>query len=62
METVGILINEWKTKFMTEKVILGGDFNIAPNSWMDRIPHGGPQPQFDDALSNLCSITNTVDY
>ena len=32
MESLGILINEWKTTFMTEKVILGGDFNIAPNS------------------------------
>lgn len=36
---LGILINEWKIKFATEEVIIGGDFNIAPNSWMERIPH-----------------------
>lgn len=62
MDRLGILVNEWKTKFVTEKVTLGGDLNEAPNSWMDRIPHRSSQPEYDETLSNLCATTNTVDY
>uniref|UniRef100_A0A3Q2QH20 exodeoxyribonuclease III n=1 Tax=Fundulus heteroclitus TaxID=8078 RepID=A0A3Q2QH20_FUNHE len=48
--------------FMTEKVVMGGDFNIAPDSWLDHKPHRGQQPEYDDILTNLCTSTHTVDY
>lgn len=62
MERLGILINSWIVTFMTEKVIIGGDFNIAPDSWLDHKPHRGQQPEYDDILTNLCMSTRTVDY
>lgn len=41
MLKLGLLINDQKTTYVTEKVIMGGDFNIAPDSWLDRICHKG---------------------
>uniref|UniRef100_A0A3B4WDT5 exodeoxyribonuclease III n=1 Tax=Seriola lalandi dorsalis TaxID=1841481 RepID=A0A3B4WDT5_SERLL len=62
MESLGSFIKNWEIKYMTDKVVLGGDFNIAPDSWLDRIPHRGQQPEYDDILTNLCISTHTVDY
>lgn len=62
MASLGSCINNWKITFMTEKVIIGGDFNIAPDSWLDRKPHRGQHPEYDDILTNLCMSTHTVDY
>lgn len=56
------LINEWKTTYCSDKVILGGDHNIAPDSWLDRIPHRYSQPVYDDTILNLCTTTCITDY
>lgn len=40
-----------------KKIILGGDFNIASNSWLDRTPRRGQQPELNDTLASL-----TVDH
>lgn len=61
MASLSSLINNWKVSFMTEKVVIGGDFNIAPDSWLDRKPHRGQQPVYDDILTNLCMSAHTVD-
>lgn len=50
---LGLLINEWKIIYDTEKVIVGGDFNIAPDSWLDRTPHRGQQPEYINKYSRL---------
>ena len=55
------LINEWKTAYSSDKVILGGDHNIAPDSWLDRIPHRYSQPVYNDTITNLGTITNIID-
>ncbi len=55
------LINEWKTTYTSDKVILGGDHNVAPDSWLDRIPHRNFQPIYSDAILNLCTTTNLID-
>ena len=55
------MIQEWKITHMTENVIIGGDFNIAPDSWMDRFPHRGKQPLYDEVLKNLCHSLKVID-
>jgi len=30
-------VTEWKAVHMIDKVVMEGDFNIAPNSWLDRL-------------------------
>ncbi len=56
------LINEWKITFTSDKVILGGDHNIAPDSWLDRIPHRNSQPVYSDTILTLCTTTHVIDY
>ena len=46
----------------SDKVILGGDHNIAPDSWLDRKPHRYSQPVYNDTIMNLCTTTHTIDY
>lgn len=62
LEKLGRLVNEWKAVHMTDKVVMGGDFNIAPNSWLDRLPPRGQQPENNEVLHNFCIETNTFDY
>jgi len=62
LEKLGNLVTEWKAVYMTDKVVMGGDFNIAPNSWLDRLPPRGQQPENNEVLHNFCIETNTFDY
>lgn len=55
-------MTEWKAVHMTDKVVMGGDFNIAPNSWLDRLPPRGQQPENNEVLHNFRIETNTFDY
>ena len=36
--TLGTLIDEWKTTFATDKVLVTGDYNVTPDDWQDRAP------------------------
>lgn len=47
---LGLLINEWKISYDSGKVIVGGDYKIAPDSWLDRTPRRGQQPEYIDIL------------
>lgn len=55
-------IREWSATYGTDSIIIGGDFNIAPNSWLDRKPPKGLQPEYNDMLNNFCLSNNLVDY
>uniref|UniRef100_A0A672HB23 exodeoxyribonuclease III n=1 Tax=Salarias fasciatus TaxID=181472 RepID=A0A672HB23_SALFA len=55
-------ISEWSELYRTSNIITGGDFNIAPNSWMDRKPPKGLQPNIDDTFSSFCLANHLVDY
>lgn len=49
-------------KQRTDNIITGGDFNIAPNSWLDRKPPKGSQPDYNDIITNFCLSNNLGDY
>lgn len=34
------LMEEWKVSYNTDKIIMGGDFNLAPDLWLD-VSHQG---------------------
>lgn len=61
-EKLSQLIIEWKTTYDSDKVILGGDHNIAPDSWLDRIPHRNSQPVYSDTILSLFTTTYIIDY
>lgn len=62
LEKLGNLVNEWKVIYKSDNVIIGGDFNIAPDSWLDRKPQRSSHSVYNDIILNLCTLTNVVDY
>uniref|UniRef100_A0A087XR38 Endonuclease/exonuclease/phosphatase domain-containing protein n=1 Tax=Poecilia formosa TaxID=48698 RepID=A0A087XR38_POEFO len=61
MNQLGVMIKHWKLKYSTDQVILGGDFNVAPDGSIDRLPSGGQHHIFNDIFVNLISNTNLTD-
>lgn len=55
-------LNEWKITYSSHKVIMGGHLNIAPDSWLDRIPHRYSQSIYSDTILNLCTSTHIINY
>lgn len=43
-------------------MIIGGDFNIVPDLWLDRRPQRGSHYVYNDTLLNFCKTVNVVDY
>uniref|UniRef100_A0A3B3ST53 exodeoxyribonuclease III n=1 Tax=Paramormyrops kingsleyae TaxID=1676925 RepID=A0A3B3ST53_9TELE len=56
------LIVHWSNTYGSTQVITGGDFNLAPNSWLDRQPQRGKQPEYDSIICDFCTATNMMDY
>ena len=52
---------EWKMLFSTNRVIIGGDFNLAPDLWLDRLPSKRHCHTFDETIAELIT-NNLLDY
>ncbi len=49
-------------KYNAENVIMGGDFNIVPDPWLDRRPQRASHSVYNDTILNFCKTVNVVDY
>lgn len=58
---LGVMIKQWKIKYSTDQVILGGDFNVTPDDLIDRLPSRGQHRICNDTFVNLISDTNLTD-
>lgn len=56
------LIESWKVSYSTEKIVIGGDFNLAPDLWLDRLPPKGQSHNYDETITEFTSQLNLVDY
>lgn len=54
-------LEEWKLLYMTDKIIIGGDFNVVPDEWLDRLPLRGHCHNFNDSIIHLASKLNLTD-
>ena len=45
------MLEGWKVTYSTEKVIVGGDFNLVPDLWMDRLPPRGQSHCYEEIKS-----------
>uniref|UniRef100_A0A3P9JF49 Reverse transcriptase domain-containing protein n=1 Tax=Oryzias latipes TaxID=8090 RepID=A0A3P9JF49_ORYLA len=55
-------ILDLKHAHLTENVIVGGDFNLAPDLWLDRHPPRAQCHKFDDLVVEFMNVVNLVDY
>lgn len=56
-----VKINQWKMTYLTDEVIIGGDFSLVPDNAVDRLPPRGLHHTFDDIFNNMVSNINLID-
>lgn len=55
-------LEEWKMLFSTDRVIIGGDFNLAPDLLLDRLPSRRHYHTHDEIILELITKANLIDY
>lgn len=56
------LIEEWKVTYTTDKIIMGGDFNLAPDLWLNRLPSRRQCHFYEEILVEFISQLSLTDY
>lgn len=55
------LLEQWKLTYTTDKVIVGGDYNLAPDLWMDRLPPKGHYCNYEEIIVDFISTGSLID-
>ncbi len=50
-----------KSKFNTNLVLIGGDFNLAPDEWLDRSPSSYTSHHFNNIIQDFCRLNSLTD-
>ncbi|TRY55366.1 hypothetical protein DNTS_019038, partial [Danionella cerebrum] len=56
------LLGEWKRVFETDKVVIGGDFNLVPDKWIDRYPPKGQSHNYEDIITKFIANWDLIDF
>lgn len=55
------VVTEYKNVNNTNLVLLGGDFNIAPDDWRDRCPSKCNNHHYNTTLLEFCNVFSLID-
>lgn len=55
LSDVSAVIMGLKLKYSTDNIILGGDFNMVQDDWLDRFPSKFNSHHYNPILCNFCS-------
>lgn len=55
-------LEQWKLSYLVDKVIVGGDFNVVPDPFLDRFPPRASCYILDDIILNLVTKVSLCDY
>ncbi len=55
------ILESWKVTHATDKVITGGDFNLVPDLWMDRLPPRGQSYLYEEIINEFVTKGNLID-
>lgn len=61
LETVSNVINGLKTNYPTEFILIGGDFNMTPDEYMDRQPSKCNISHINNIIHNFCLSNLLID-
>lgn len=61
LKDVSSLISDLKRVYPTDNIVVGGDFNIAPDETYDRHPPKSTTSQPNPLLSNFCTSLKLID-
>lgn len=54
LNEITTIIGEYKLKYPTDNILVGGDFNCVPDEWMDRFPTKFFTHSYNPTLSSFC--------
>lgn len=54
-------IREFKNKYSSDNLLVGGDFNFVPDEWLDRFPTRYTTHEFNQLFSNFCNNNSLYD-
>ncbi len=54
LETITDVINDLKARYPTEYVLIGGDFNMTPDEFMDRHPFKLSSSHINYIIQDFC--------
>lgn len=55
-------INDLRNSYSIDRIIVGGNFNLAPDLWLDRNPPRAQCHKFDDLFNILMNEGKLIDY
>ena len=55
------MLEGWKVTYSTDKVIVGGDFNLVPDLWMDHLPPRGQSHCYEEIISEFITKGDLID-
>lgn len=55
------IISELKITYPTEFILIGGDFNLTPDEWLDREPSKHKLAHVNNIINNFCVQNNLID-
>lgn len=61
LENLTKVISEFKAMYPTDHILVGGDWNMTPDEWMDRWPPRLGRRQQNDIIENFSSDNNFTD-
>lgn len=61
LSDINDIIKELKLTYPTDNVLLGGDFNMVCNEWLDRCPTKFVNHHYNPHLYNFCNLHNLID-
>ncbi len=54
-------LTQIKSKFQTNLVLIGGDFNLVPDEWLDRSPSSYTSHHFNNIIQDFCHLNSLSD-
>lgn len=55
-------VKKWRITYAVDRIILGGDFNLAHDLWLDRSPPKANCHCYEEVISDLISELHLTDY
>lgn len=61
LQEISEIISQYKTFYHTELILFGGDFNLAPDDYLDRYPTKFTDTHYNATLLELCNTFSLID-
>ncbi len=61
LDQISATIKECKTKYPTDNILVGGDFNCVPDEWLGRLPAKYVSHEYSQIITNFCTSNSLID-